>query len=201
MAEADQGEGGAQRSAGGGNVFTRKLGPAPMWLWMLGGLGAALAFTALRGGKAKKEAPAEPQDTGGTQTASQTPPFIIQNYPGVGVPGPQGPAGATGATGATGPPATPPATPTPPMQGGNPPSAGTPVSLPPKPVTPKAPLEYRVKPGDTLSSIAAKYGTTWQAIWNYNIDPAHGRPASTIATLKQRGPNLLFSNELILIPQ
>lgn len=206
MAEPVENEGAPRTAAGGGgNAFTRKLGPAPVWVWMLAGLGTALAISAFRSGKAKKTTAETPAP--GTPTASQTPPFIIQNYPGIGVPGPQGPAGPTGATGPTGPtapPATPPATPFPPMQGGHPPVAPGGGNAP-KPVHAPGqmlqPLEYRVKPGDTLTSIARAHGTTPEAIWTYNLDPTHGRSPSAIDTLNKRGPNLLFSNELLLIPQ
>lgn len=69
--------------SGGGNVFTRKLGPAPMWLWMLGGLGVALGWVAIRKNKsAGPPAGSAPSSstTGPGSLASQTPPFIIQNY-------------------------------------------------------------------------------------------------------------------------
>lgn len=193
----------APTGGGGGNVFTRKLGPAPLWVWMLAGLGIALAISAIRGNrqKAAQAANAQPSaaGTGAGAGPSQVPPFIIQNFPGSGVPGPQGPAGATGPAGPTGaagapgapaaPPVVPPAVPTPPQ--------GT----PPPPSAPREPLEYRVKPGDTLSSIAQRYGTSAQRLWQYNTSAEGGRPQSTINTLLQRGPNLLYSNELILIPQ
>ncbi len=58
---------------------------------------------------------------------------------------------------------------------------------------------YRVVGGDTLSSIAAKYGESWQEVYNYNLKPGV-RPAATQATLRSRGPNLIFSNEQIDIP-
>jgi LysM repeat protein len=57
-----------------------------------------------------------------------------------------------------------------------------------------------VKKGDTLSAIAAKYHTTWQALWKWNTTKGN-RPASTIATLLGRGPNDLVVGEEIDIPQ
>lgn len=80
----------------------------------------------------------------------------------------------------------------PPTGGGHKPPTGP--SGPPKPRS-----TYVVKHGDTLSGIAKKYGTSWQALFKYNTTSGV-RPAETIATLKKRGPNLLYANEKILIP-
>lgn len=92
--------------SGGGNPFTRKLGPLPLWAWMGVGLAAALAYTMWRKNKAGTPTTAtttNPNSTG-TQTASQTPPFIIQNYPpSGGVPVVTPPTGGSQSTG----PATP----------------------------------------------------------------------------------------------
>lgn len=71
------------RGGGGGNVLTRKLGPAPMWLWMLAGLGGALAWVSIRKNKSSQgpggAAPSSATTNAGS-LAAQTPPFIIQNY-------------------------------------------------------------------------------------------------------------------------
>lgn len=172
---------------------------------MLIGLGVAVAYSSWR--KNKTAAAATSTSASGTatdQTASQTPPFIIQNYTSttsepsdvnVSVSGTQGPPGATG-------PAGPPGLSAPTPVGSTPISVTKPITpAPPKSTAPKkaTPLVYRVKPGDTLTSIAAKYHTTASALWTFNTAPGN-RPASTIATLKKRGPNLLYSNEEILIP-
>ena len=199
----------AAPAAGGGNVFTRKLGPAPLWVWMLAGLGAALAFSSVRKNKAAAAQAATTSATGTTQASNQVPPIIVQNYPGYGVPGPQGPPGPAGTPGAPGTPGTPapgPFPPPPDVTGGiptpvKPPAGPQPPRPVPQPRPPRQPLEYRVKPGDTLSGIAARYGTSADTLWKYNINPANGRPQSTINELIRRGPNLLYSNELILIPQ
>lgn len=86
---ADETESGAPQrepsGGGGGNVFMRKLGPAPLWLWMAAGLGVALAWSAIRKNKTAQTAPAGTASTSSTTAAgslaAQTPPFIIQNYP------------------------------------------------------------------------------------------------------------------------
>lgn len=73
-----------------------------------------------------------------------------------------------------------------------------------RPPATSPPLVYRVHRGDTLSAIAAKYGLTWQQLYAYNTSTGSkgaNRPPSTIATLKRRGPNLIFSNEEIDIPK
>jgi LysM repeat protein len=92
---------------------------------------------------------------------------------------------------------------TPPGTGSKPPTGSKPkppTGSKPKPPTTKAPIKYTVHAGDTLSSIAKKYGTTAQELFTYNTTPGV-RPASTIATLKKRGPTLIYSGETILIPQ
>ena len=202
----------ARRTSGGGaSPFTRQVGPLPMWGWM--GLLLAAAVVYSQWHKNKAAAAAANTNTAGTvQDSSQTPPFIIQNYtsyPGTGAQGPQGPPGPTGPPGASGTGST----------GGvwsgganhpggpvsSPPSTPTPTPPPVSTTTNAQPVVYRVQPGDTLTSIAAKYHVPggWQALYNYNIGTGPGtanRDASTIATLKQRGPNLIYSNEAIYIP-
>lgn len=202
MAEEDEG-GQVQRRApqgGGTNAFTRKLGPLPVWAWMGVGLGLALAVSLWRKNKASSTA-STTAETSTTATSTQTPPFIIQNYTGTGAQGPAGPAGPagpTGATGATGAPGKPgvgtvTGTPIPqPGTGKKPPKGG---GKNPQPIV------YRVKPGDTLSAIAERYHVPGgpQALYNYQLSSPL-RSAQAKQEIKQRGPNLLYSNEEILIP-
>lgn len=81
MAEDD-----AKPSGGGaGNLFTRKLGPLPMWAWMGVGLGVALAFTSWTKNKKAAAAAAAGPNTAGvlptTQTASgSTPSSLIPQF-------------------------------------------------------------------------------------------------------------------------
>jgi hypothetical protein len=53
-------------------------------------------------------------------------------------------------------------------------------------------LDHIVKQGDCLSSIAARYGFTWQTLWN---DAAN-------ADLKKRrkDPNILFVGDVVVVP-
>jgi hypothetical protein len=54
-------------------------------------------------------------------------------------------------------------------------------------------IDYVVKAGDCLSSIAHRYGFTWQALWN---DPAN-------ASLKalRKNPNILFPGDVVHVPE
>lgn len=75
--------------------------------------------------------------------------------------------------------------------GGKPPTGGGTVGKPR--------ATYVVKHGDTLTKIAKQFGTTPAKLFKYNTTKGV-RPAETIATLKKRGPNLIYANEKILIP-
>lgn len=189
----------------GGSPFTRKLGPMPVWAWMAIALAIAVVYSMWS--KNKKAAQAQTttnQNQEQQQTADQTPPFIIQNYtntptppantttttppPSTGVttlPG-TGTAPAGSLPPVTKPPVAPPATITPPK------STGT--TSKPKYTA------YVVKAGDTLSAIAAKYHTTWQALWDFNIGSSSPHSKAAIAELKSRGPSLLVTGETIYIP-
>ncbi len=175
----------------GGNFFTRKFGPFPVWGWVAGGTGGLLALSVWRNNKqSNADAAAAAQTDNSTVPADQVPDYIFQNYSTTNV--------TTGAE-EPGTPTTPhPPVQPPPSRGGKPPTAGPGIPRPPsKPV--KAPRTYVVKHGDTLSSIAKRYGTTWQSLWTYNTTSGN-RPAATIAQLKKRGPNLLYAGETIYIP-
>lgn len=62
-----------------------------------------------------------------------------------------------------------------------------PAPVEPAPTTPvKEDIKYVVQPGDWLSKIAIKYSKDWKALAEYN---------------KLKNPNLIFPNQIILIPQ
>lgn len=111
---ADQAEGEEPRprtrGGGGGSIFTRKLMGIPVWVLMAAVLGVLLAVTSLRSNKAKTTGTGSTASTAGTAAlgtmASQTPPFVIQNYPN----SPNVPAAAPSTTGGQLPPT--PASPT-----------------------------------------------------------------------------------------
>lgn len=187
----------AEVASGEKNLLTSKWGPAPVWVWALGGLVVAWLIAKWRDSKSSKSDQQQQADTADTSESEQVAPqFIIENnMPSVGAPTtPSAPVTTT--------PVPPPVV-TPPNTSPNPPTTTpTKPSKPPvkKPPAKKAPVKYTVKHGDTLSAIAKKYGTTWQQLWTYNTT-AGNRPADTIKTLKSRGPNLLYAGETILIPQ
>jgi LysM repeat protein len=189
MAEVAQGE---------ANFLVRKVGPAPIWVWALLGLVLAWAFAKyrdLKNSAAAATAAAPPGAVASSESQDVAPQFIIEeNLPTV-------PVSITGAPSApvTMPPV--PAAPvtTPPSTSPQPPIASRPTAPPPR-KTSAAPLHYIVQHGDNLSSIAARYHTTAARLFEYNTTPGV-RPASTIATLRKRGPNLLYSGETILIPR
>lgn len=176
-------------------MWKKKAGPLPMWGW--GGilLGGALLYSLVqrsRQAKTADDTSSQPTDTS-TVPSDQVPDFISQVYTTVNntpTPTATPPPATTLPAPVTNPPVAPPKTTTAPR-------TPAPVTGPPK-VAAKA-TSYKVKTGDTLSSIAKKYGTTWQALFTYNTTPGV-RPADTIKTLKARGPNLLYSGETILIP-
>lgn len=180
------------------NFLTQKWGPFPVWLYGAAGLIAAWLVAKWRSSQAQKNTQAQAntadlQDTAETQQVA--PQFIIENNMPAGVGAPTTPSAPV-----TTPPGPPPVV-TPPGKVPNPPTT-TPPKKPPakKPPAKKAPLEYKVKHNDTLSAIAKAHHTTWQELWTYNTTPGN-RPANTIKTLKERGPNQIYAGETILIPQ
>lgn len=176
------------------SILTRQVGPLKTWVWMLIGLGVALAYALYKERKGNAA-----QATGGEEgktdaygnyttddeyaTGNNTvPDFISQNYINTTVNN-QLPV----------PPTAPP-----PKDTTTPPPTTLPAPTKPPGTKPKY-TTYVVKRGDTLSGIAKKYKTTWQALYAFNTTKGV-RPDATIATLKKRGPNLLYSGEKILIP-
>lgn len=92
----------------------------------------------------------------------------------------------------------PPPNPTPP------PTTQPPVSNPaPAPVSRPSYFVYRVKTGDTFTSIAKQFGVfggSGLGLFNYNLYNA-GRSPQDIATLIKRGINGLVANEGIYVPR
>jgi hypothetical protein len=75
------------------NIFTRKIGPMPMWAWVTIIGGALLAYYYW---KNKTTATTQPADT---TNASQVPQFVNQTYTTVNPPGAPGATTGTGGTG------------------------------------------------------------------------------------------------------
>ena len=84
------------------NVFTRKIGPMPMWAWVaiIGAVIIGYAYYK------NKNSAASTSQTGSTTDASQVPQFVNQTYVSPvppSAPGPAGPAGPPGPPGAVQP--------------------------------------------------------------------------------------------------
>lgn len=71
---------------------------------------------------------------------------------------------------------------------------------PPKEDSNKTPPHYTViaDRGDSISSIAAHYGKSWQEVWNFNLKY---RSKATQAIMRSRGPNLIFKGTRIWVPK
>ena len=70
----------APERSSGGNVFTRKLGPLPMWAWMGIGLAVALAFYLYNKNKSSQAASQNAVNTPGGVDSSLVPQFVNQTY-------------------------------------------------------------------------------------------------------------------------
>jgi hypothetical protein len=84
------------------NVFTRKIGPLPMWLWVVIVAVPLLVYSLYKQKKAATTASTTGTGTSSTTSASQVPQFVNQTYTTVippaaptaaATPGPAGPAG------------------------------------------------------------------------------------------------------------
>lgn len=174
--------------AGGGNFLTRHgVGSIPNWVTILGAAGILLGVAYWRNRNSSTSSTGT-SGTSPTEPADQVPDYIFQDSTTINTP-------VTVSTGTpvptqAGPPVVPP-------KGGTPPPSKPPTKT--KPGTKATANWYTVKHGDTLSSIAAKNGTTWQALYAYNTNPKNRDPQA-ISEIKGRGPNLLVAGEKILIP-
>lgn len=82
-----------------------------------------------------------------------------------------------------------------------------PVPTPPRTPTPKPPAKdptahfsYKVTgDGESYSSIAKRYGHTGSELYAFQLLKGV-RPASTQATIRSRGPNLLYHGSTVMIP-
>jgi LysM repeat protein len=198
-----------QSGSGGGKlgVWSKKLGPLPAYVWAVLVLGIVLVVMYI---KKKKTASAASgaSDTGSADgtDASDIPQFVNQTYTTVTPPTVNASATSSSTSTASNPTPSPPCTsPTCPAPVGTP----TPVSAPPNPPKAKAPTKSTakpkpiavvVKPGDTLTSIAKKYGISWETLYDYNIGSSSPHTPSAIAYIKSHGPNLIYAGETFYIP-
>ena len=179
-----------------GSTLKSKLGPLPVWAWTLLGTIALALYLIRQKSKSGSTKAAADQTNSDLGSAAE----LANMFEVAGLMPYQGGDVYINTTTTQNPPPSPgkPTT----LPGG---TSGHPVVNPPSnthpPVhgAPKPRASYTVKHGDTLTGIAKRYGTTWQALFKYNTTPGV-RPASTENTLKKRGPNLLYAGETILIP-
>jgi hypothetical protein len=191
-----------------------KWGPLPVWAWGTLGLVIAYLVSKYRTSKSSSKDAGQDTSTATTPTAqaegqavapqfiieeNEAPEYNVQTVTTGGHPGEQ----AHAPTPVQAPPVSAPV----PTPAPNPPVSHPPVSTPPSKATPpkaKPPIEYRVPAGsgESFSSIAKKFGyrAGGQALYTYNITSSpHSAAAKN--TMKARGPNLIYGNELIYIPQ
>jgi LysM repeat protein len=151
------------QSSGGGNVFTRKLGPLPMWGWM--GIALALAlvyyfYSKNKSANSQAQSSATNNTPGGVDS-SLVPQFVNQTYVD-NTP----PAAPNVTVNNTIPPTPPPGQP--------PPTITPPNPKPPPTRQPAAPTEpifngsYTVKKGQTLAEVAKQFGITREQLAHAN---------------------------------
>jgi len=177
------------------STLKQKAGPLPIWAWAgLGTIALALFLMRRKSKAASTDTTSAAADQANSNLGSAA--ELANMFEVAGLMPYQGGDVYVNTTTTTAPPPGGGTTTPPPDQTTPPPSGGgtTTTTTPPKPAA-----TYRVKSGDTLTAIAKKYGVSEANLWAYNITPGV-RPASTIATLKARGQNLLYSNEEIMIP-
>jgi LysM repeat protein len=159
----------------GGNVFTHKIGPLPMIVWVMI-IGGVIVAWSLFKSRTSGSSSAASQDTG--TSAADVPQFVNQTYTTVTPP----------SVTINEPPETEPGAP-PPRGGGD--KGGPPVPSNYHPPHPKPPVPrpgpahqppifnavYIVRKGDTLNSVAKKYGVT-------RVELAHANGYGTGAGLR-----------------
>lgn len=174
-----------------------KIGPMPVWVWALLGT-IALALFLIK----KKKSSSDTSQAAADQTNSDlgSAAELANMFNVAGLMPYQGGDVYINTTTTQNPPPTP-GKPTPVTLPGS--TSGHPVVNPPKgPVNPsssKPQAIVTVQKNDTISSIAKRYGFTWQEVYKYNTTPGV-RTASAIKTLKSRGPNKIYSGEKLYIP-
>ena len=150
-----------ERAARGkGNVFTHRIGPLPMWVWVVVIGGVIVAWSLYK--SRTSASTSSSTDTTGT-SAADVPQFVNQTYTTVQAPAVQddqdtGPAGPPGPPGPAGPPVKvfPPFRPP------------VPVPRPKPPGSPIFNATYIVRKGDTLNSVAKRFHITREELAHAN---------------------------------
>ena len=154
-----------ERTGGGGNVLTRKVGPLPMWGWMAVGLliaGLYYLYNKNKSSNSTAQTTATNNTPGGVDS-SLVPQFINQEY--VNTTPPAAPNVTVNNTVPIPPPPAPPSVtiPPPPSTGGN--------TVAPRPAPVSSPIfngTYVVKKGQTLADIAKQFGITREQLAHAN---------------------------------
>jgi LysM repeat protein len=158
----------AEPSGGGGGILTRRIGPLAVWMWLAIVTVLGVGYYLYAKSKAGSSDASGTSGTGSETPSSDVPDYISQTTINLTEPP---------STGATPPPgkAPPPAT-TPPKKTTTPPKKTAPA---PKKSTqpPVFSNSYVVKAGDTLDSLAKKFGIT-------RVELAHANGLGTGAGLK-----------------
>ena len=151
-----------ERANRSGNVFTRKIGPLPMWGWMaIAGL-LAIFYYLYKKNQANQQTAASTAaaNTTGSTDQSLVPQFVNQTYVN-GTP----PAAPNVTVNNTVPTSTAtPTTPAPAQTSTAPAPAQTTTAQAPTPAKKVTYIKYTVRPGDTLQSLAKKFGVTVEDI-------------------------------------
>lgn len=195
-----------------------KIGPLPVWVWaVIGTAGLTLFLMRSKGqsGNDKAAASATNTDLGtassladlftvaGIMPYSGGDVYVTQTVNNPATPTTPG-GGLTKPQPITKPPAPPVSKPAPVTK---PPVTTVKKPAPPsvaKPLQVKINTKDSVKWNDTEGGIAAHYGLTADQLFNYNISTGSkgaNRPASTIATLKKRGKNLVYNGTTFYVPK
>ena len=160
----------APARARGGNVFTNRIGPLPMWAWVAIIGGVIVAWSLFKSRTSGKQ---QAQDT--STPASDVPQFVNQTYTTVQAPNVQDEDEAPPSS--PHPSAPPPKPPIPVTY--RPPTPKPPVTRPPVP-SKQPPIfnaVYIVRKGDTLNSVARRFGVT-------RVELAHANGYGTGAGLR-----------------
>lgn len=177
----------APNTSGFGGFFTRKLGPLPMWLWLLLVVGAVFLYMKFKGGSSSNST-AQDNNPGVTTTPNLYTPFpndIFVNVQQPTAPGPQGPPGPSGPQGPMGPP--------------SPVPAGTVIANTPSVPGRQQSITYPVVSGDSLTRIAKKFGISTTALYTANkaqieaVAHQHGYKSSA-------NGKWIFPQEQLVIP-
>lgn len=181
-------------------TLKQKAGPLPVWAWAAIGTVLLAAFLIFRKGKTQSASDSAQAAADQTNSNLGSAAELANMFEVAGLMPYQGGDIYVNTTQTNNPPPGP--VTTPPPVNAPPSTQPQPTGKPkfPKPSNPPKPAAiYVVKRGDNLTKIAKAYGISEANLWAYNITRGV-RPAATIATLKARGPNLLYSNEKIYIP-